>query len=706
MAFVGRVDGMEVLKQTNGDKGLIRAGLLSGKWDELAAMSAVELQNRFTQAAAKPPTQTVFERLLGPQQQAQGGLPPPPPSMGGAVMQPPGAPPMPSQMASPPTQAQPRMLAGGGLASLPIPDHMFDDSYAGGGVVAFADGGTAELIAAKKRELERTVGTQRRTQLLQEIEDLERGEVLGATGESRYQNLLDELDQARGQGEPTPGAPQLPEGYRPLSNLGPLPVSPWAGGEAFSPSGLSLEEIQNRGRVKDQYESALAPFSKQNQPQPQAPGPVNLPSFVDPNTLSQLLPQHGPRGDLLAGGIPGGGPNTQGPERPSAEEYAKRGFIQNTRDILGSGPMNAPMGRGSARAEFVDPNNIQLPGRQTNTMTFGPNGEPIRDYDTTGTPAPTRGPVNLPDLAGADISTRGGGVGEGGIAETLANPVTQPPQPEQRDLAGILAEYEGLMPERTEPEYIQKLQDQLASRKKEDLWTALGQLGFGMAAAGSKPGATFLGALGESGAATMGTMQEMIKEQRGTKDQLEAAKYADKEAARGEKRENVTAAYQTYLGLNKEDRDRLDKEQDRAIEEKRAKDLGEYYRTIGRNSGIQASQGTAADRGVERYFRGLKAQNARLSAEEQLSDDELWAKAQATADATSSPYAGRSPYVGRTGEIEGRILMEERLKQDGWEARVRQLRMDLVEAKRAALLSGEDLGGDGSVIAAEEYFSR
>lgn len=101
---------------------------------------------------------TVLQQVLGgggsPMPSPQGlganpAMPPPPPQM------PPMAPPqgMPPQGMAPPQAMPPQGMAMGGVASLPVPDAMFDepmnggfgDGYAGGGLVAFADGGDIDF---------------------------------------------------------------------------------------------------------------------------------------------------------------------------------------------------------------------------------------------------------------------------------------------------------------------------------------------------------------------------------------------------------------------------------------------------------------------------------------------------------------------------------------------------------------------------------
>ena len=96
----------------------------------------------------KPPPPTPQGTVA---QQVMGIVPPPP--MAPPPMGAPPAPPAPPPMAPPP-----QGMAMGGLASLPVPDAMFDeptnggydDSYAGGGMVAFADGGDIDVARLRR----------------------------------------------------------------------------------------------------------------------------------------------------------------------------------------------------------------------------------------------------------------------------------------------------------------------------------------------------------------------------------------------------------------------------------------------------------------------------------------------------------------------------------------------------------------------------
>ena len=110
----------------------IQMGLLDPTKGTLAGMEIDRIRNAAT--AEQNPTQTVAQQTLSPQP-----APAPRPPMG-----------MPSgpapQMASAGLGARPPGMAAGGLASLPVPDHMFNEgSFAGGGIVSFDGGGSASI---------------------------------------------------------------------------------------------------------------------------------------------------------------------------------------------------------------------------------------------------------------------------------------------------------------------------------------------------------------------------------------------------------------------------------------------------------------------------------------------------------------------------------------------------------------------------------
>lgn len=140
-----------------GKKEVLAQGASSGTINPtlavLAGMYIDYMQKAQAMGTGQQPT--VAQQVLGGQPPAPPAPPPPPAGLGATpqatAMPPMGAPPE-MGMAPPQEMPQPEMgMAAGGLTSLPVPDAMFDepdnggfnDGYAGGGMVAFADGGTA-----------------------------------------------------------------------------------------------------------------------------------------------------------------------------------------------------------------------------------------------------------------------------------------------------------------------------------------------------------------------------------------------------------------------------------------------------------------------------------------------------------------------------------------------------------------------------------
>jgi hypothetical protein len=161
----------DIAKEYAGNKQKIAQAAQMGTIDPTAAVLAGMFIDRMRSAQVMEGAQqpTVAQQVLGGVPPQGAGAPPPP--MGAppaglgatpeAAAMPPMAPPPqdmappPQDMAPPPPEMDmvPQGMADGGLAMLPVPDTMFDeptnggfdDGYAGGGMVAFAPGGMANL---------------------------------------------------------------------------------------------------------------------------------------------------------------------------------------------------------------------------------------------------------------------------------------------------------------------------------------------------------------------------------------------------------------------------------------------------------------------------------------------------------------------------------------------------------------------------------
>ena len=131
-----------IAKDYGGNKQKIAQAMQSGLIDPTAGLLAGMFIDRMrsAQALETASAPTVAQQVMAPPPSPQPAAPPGMPAPGGlGAIAPGGAP------AAPPA-APPMPMAEGGLAALPIPDDMFDagNEYAGGGIVAFNEGGKAD----------------------------------------------------------------------------------------------------------------------------------------------------------------------------------------------------------------------------------------------------------------------------------------------------------------------------------------------------------------------------------------------------------------------------------------------------------------------------------------------------------------------------------------------------------------------------------
>ena len=177
----------QIAKEYGGNKQKIAEAMQMGVLDPTAGTLAGMFIDRIRAAAQaeQAPTQTVAEQIFAPPappapmggMPPQGGLPAaPPPPMGMPPMGPPaglgttpeaaqmpqmGMPPQGMPPMDMPPQEQPPMgMAEGGLATLPLPNAMFDDpnngGYANGGIVAFQNG---DVVEDEDEEIVKSKGT-------------------------------------------------------------------------------------------------------------------------------------------------------------------------------------------------------------------------------------------------------------------------------------------------------------------------------------------------------------------------------------------------------------------------------------------------------------------------------------------------------------------------------------------------------------------
>ena len=163
-----------IAMEYGGNKQKIAQAVQSGLIDPTSGLMAGMFIDRMrsAQAQEQAPNQTVAQQVLGPQG-PQGGPPPGGPPQGGLGGLPPGGPPPqgapqggppppPPPQGGPPPQG-PVGMAEGGLTTLPVPDYMFDEqSFAGGGIVAFRTGDAVDAKAQERKVL-MTIATMGKT---------------------------------------------------------------------------------------------------------------------------------------------------------------------------------------------------------------------------------------------------------------------------------------------------------------------------------------------------------------------------------------------------------------------------------------------------------------------------------------------------------------------------------------------------------------
>jgi hypothetical protein len=143
----------QIAKDYGGNKQKIAEAMQMGILDPTAGTMAGMFIDRMRSAAQQEaaPQQTIAQQVMAPQPQMPMGAPPAPPAPAGLGATPQAAA-MPPMGAAPPMGMVPPYASGGGLSDMPLPDGMFDepsnggfnDGYAGGGMVAFLEGGEVE----------------------------------------------------------------------------------------------------------------------------------------------------------------------------------------------------------------------------------------------------------------------------------------------------------------------------------------------------------------------------------------------------------------------------------------------------------------------------------------------------------------------------------------------------------------------------------
>lgn len=515
----------EVASAYGGNKQKIAQAIQMGALDPTSGLLAGMFIDRMrsAQAMEQAPQQSVAQQVFAPP------APSAPPAGLGAIAPQGGGMPAPQgmQMASAAPQGPVGMAAGGmtelpdsyGLESLPIPDSMYnEESFAGGGIVAFSGGGDSKterrkaLMAAATDPDSSPEDRMAARAALNKLEGMGPGRTPGPGLADALKYTQDDLPSQR-QPVSADASIYSPDGARAPQNVGeePINVGPRArapqssGDSIYSPSGggmgLPMRSSQST-KASTGADGLTADYSLEADYPRVTAGPNKG------KTLSELTAAARAANEA-SGQVPFKGLGRAllpFPERQALE--AKERAEAQARPVT---PSNAKSDLGRVNMGGYDLNRSSPEAQLAAILGRSPTPEATELDALLGRTetAPTRIPA-----------PRGGRGVVGGATRTPA---------------GATAPAAGTTPEMSDEDIAEKrMQDFLAAaklpapkgttaeekaaRKNEDLWSALAQIGFGMAA-GESP--NFLTNVGKATAAAIPGMQESLKERRAdTKEEL------------------------------------------------------------------------------------------------------------------------------------------------------------------------------------------
>lgn len=546
----------QIAKEYGGNKQKIAHAMAMGLVDPTAGVLGGMFIDRMrsAQSLEQGPQQTVAQQVFAPQP-----APPQAPLMGAPTPAPMAAPPM-----GAPPQAPPMGMASGGLTTLPVPDGMFDEpAYGGGGIVAFAEPGEVKLTDEM---------------LIKAIQD-------PRTPENEREAARQELQRRRGPisdyGTPRTAedtraafAKGLPQGLAEVGGaLGSglmnsefvkdvVPAAEFLGRGAV---GVGENYSKGYGTLKDAFGEAggwLLGTDYKSRDQREAEAPPAAPASgrrivgYEKNASGTLVP-------IIE--------DTAAPA-PRASRGAtgtwddRNAAVQNAPAIGATSTAGADM-----RTQILGDNgvaNVAVPDGSGLATRGIMNTDVGRQLARQAAPAAATSPETSQPAAG----TEAGAISiEEALAKIRAHQGEAPGAPSKTDLA---------------------------AQKKEDLWSTLAQMGFGIAS-GTSPNA--LVNIGQGAAAAMPAMRDAMKERRAAERENEKLAYEHQLKMWGYRGEEFKSA----LDVHMKDVDRVLKEQQ----------LGESKRHNIASEGISREQVAASRAGsvsdMERYGRADPATQAR-----------------------------------------------------------------------------------------------
>jgi hypothetical protein len=542
----------KVAEAYGGNKQKIAQAIQMGAIDPTSGLLAGMFIDRMrgAQAMERAPQQTVAQQVFAPP------APPAPPAGLGAIAPQGGGMPAPQgpQMASaapmgmPAPMGQPPVgMAEGGLTALPLPDDMYnEESFAGGGIVAFAGGRKVDAKAEQIKALMSVMSNPRasfedRMAARAELNRLESTTGPGLSG------LLDRLDETTGAfGNPMAyGWPERTADAVLAANLREADAA--RGTDASG--GMSLRSPE------------LAAIDAASRIKNEAAGRVPFKGF-------------GSAVDRTAGILGDAEINTYGSAEAKQRDPRTMGSINNLGETTRT-----------LAAQFSPPPSDPT-GLNALIASNNPNVRLASDADKPyGSPnAARRAAAKVDRERGAMVAppprSERGVAGSAPRAPTTTEKETTPAAGTDTPSAMTLGELEKMFNKAGEPPEFQRTSaEELAARKNEDLWSTLAQIGFGMAA-GESP--NFLTNVGKATAAATPAMQEAIKERR--KDTKEERNrefdYLVKKA--GFKSDNLKSAYSVFNSMQDREQ-RLTLEQMRIDAQEKENRLNRAVQTAGQN---------------------------------------------------------------------------------------------------------------------------
>jgi hypothetical protein len=470
----------QIAKDYGGNKQKIAQAASMGMVDPTAAVLAGMFIDRMrsAQMQEQQPQGTVAQQVFQPQQAPQGTAPqgaPPPmgaPPMGAPPM---GAPPMGAPPMGAPPPPQPPGMAMGGLMDLSVPDDMFEEpvmdaeNFAGGGLVAFAAGGEADDEEYGIGDLMRQMFTPTAAEQKASYEALR--------GAGRVKK---EQDRPRAEAKKGRDAPPIGDS------------------SVFMPPGLMAQG------------SFATPRAFPGQGAAPTATAAPAPEYGTGDMLRQMFTPDAKDQKFAYDSLRAAGRDSKPPAKPEHKGPAKR---------------DAPPMMGDSSA-FLPPS-LMAQGSFDAPRSFAatPQAMPAA---ATAAPTSPRAPMAAP------TAPRGLGAlaaPQGTAPRPAATPGAPtapgaPPAPQAAASAGpsgvegYMAQFQQLMGPQAATPYRDRLAaaaeakldpKAMAAQKKQDMWQAVAQFGFNMAATNSP---YFMQAAGQAGAATVPFMAASSKERK------------------------------------------------------------------------------------------------------------------------------------------------------------------------------------------------